>query len=196
MSILRPLFFPQLLPAEDLAPFRAAIVATADQHRTESRPLRERDTYGKAFLQIFNLWTRNETVRRFVLAPRFAEVAARLMGVEAVRIYHDQALFKESGGSQTPRGNFLSSPTRSKRTKAASAALLRQAVALGAARNSGCSRPAHRCPRQVNGEPIPHLRIRLVADMAWEVGVENFPFALDGQVQHHRLARFLPDVGA
>ena len=95
-------FLPQLLPAEGLAPFREAIIATADRHSTESRPLEERDTYGKAFLQIFNLWTRNETARRFVLAPRFAQVAARLMGVDAVRIYHDQALFKEPGGGITP----------------------------------------------------------------------------------------------
>ena len=62
----------------------------------------ERDTYGKAFLQIFNLWTLDDTVRRFVLAPRFAEVAARLLGVEGVRLYHDQALFKEAGGGITP----------------------------------------------------------------------------------------------
>ena len=95
-------FLPQLLPAEALASFREAIVATADRHSTESRPLEERDTYGKAFLQIFNLWTRNETARRFVLAPRFAQVAAQLMGVDAVRIYHDQALFKEPGGGITP----------------------------------------------------------------------------------------------
>lgn len=95
-------FVPQLLPAESIAPFRDAIVATADRNSRETRPLDERDTYGKAFLQIFNLWTLNDTVRRFVLAPRFAEVAARLLGVETVRLYHDQALFKEAGGGITP----------------------------------------------------------------------------------------------
>lgn len=95
-------FLPQLMPAHLLAPFREAIVATAERHRGERRPLAERDTYGKAFLQIFNLWTSHETVRRFVLAPRFAEVAARLLGVNAVRLYHDQALFKEAGGGITP----------------------------------------------------------------------------------------------
>ena len=95
-------FLPQLLPAESMAPFRDAIVATADRNSRETRPLDERDTYGKAFLQIFNLWTLDDTVRRFVLAPRFAEVAARLLGVERVRLYHDQALFKEAGGGITP----------------------------------------------------------------------------------------------
>ena len=95
-------FLPQLLPCDSIAPYREAIVATADRYSRETRPLDERDTYGKAFLQIFNLWTLDDTVRRFVQAPRFAEVAARLLGVERVRLYHDQALFKEAGGGITP----------------------------------------------------------------------------------------------
>ena len=41
-------------------------------------------------------------MRPFSLAPRFARIAADLMGVPAVRIYHDQALFKEAGGGHTP----------------------------------------------------------------------------------------------
>ena len=39
---------------------------------------------------------------RFVLARRFAKIAAELMGVQGVRIYHDQALFKEPHGGPTP----------------------------------------------------------------------------------------------
>jgi len=39
---------------------------------------------------------------RFVLGARFAGLAAALLGVEAVRLYHDQALFKEPGGGPTP----------------------------------------------------------------------------------------------
>jgi ectoine hydroxylase-related dioxygenase (phytanoyl-CoA dioxygenase family) len=41
-------------------------------------------------------------VKKFVFARRFAEVAARLLGVEKVRLYHDQALFKEPYGGYTP----------------------------------------------------------------------------------------------
>ncbi len=65
-------------------------------------PLAERDTYGKAFLQIMNLWRDDERFKRFVFARRFAGIAARLLGVEGVRLYHDQALFKEGGGGATP----------------------------------------------------------------------------------------------
>jgi ectoine hydroxylase-related dioxygenase (phytanoyl-CoA dioxygenase family) len=49
-----------------------------------------------------NLWPKDEGVRRFVLAERFAKIAADLLGIEGVRIYHDQALLKEPGGGITP----------------------------------------------------------------------------------------------
>ncbi len=87
---------------EEIAFYRTVIKDAALQYNTEKRALEERDTYGKAFLQITNLWERDASVKRFVLAQRFAHVAAALMGVERVRIYHDQALFKEPGGGPTP----------------------------------------------------------------------------------------------
>jgi ectoine hydroxylase-related dioxygenase (phytanoyl-CoA dioxygenase family) len=65
-------------------------------------PLDQRDTYGKAFLQAMNLWRLDDAIRTFVFDPRFAATAAALMGVEGVRLYHDQALIKESGGGPTP----------------------------------------------------------------------------------------------
>ena len=91
-----------LASAEEIRAYRPVINRAADRLNAETRPIAERDTYGKAFLQIQNLWERDAAVRRFVLARRFAKVAAELMGVEEVRIYHDQALFKEPGGGPTP----------------------------------------------------------------------------------------------
>jgi ectoine hydroxylase-related dioxygenase (phytanoyl-CoA dioxygenase family) len=88
--------------ADEIAHFRPVITAAADRYNTETRPLEERSTYGKAFLQIMNLWTRDEGVRRFTLSPRFGKIAADLMGVDGVRLYHDQALYKEPGGGPTP----------------------------------------------------------------------------------------------
>ena len=86
----------------EMAAYGPAIVETAMRYNTEHRSLEERTTYGKAFLQIMNLWTHHDAVRRFVLARRFAKTAAELMGVGGVRLYHDQALFKEAGGGLTP----------------------------------------------------------------------------------------------
>lgn len=71
-------------------------------HNTETRPLEERDTYGKAFLQTMNLWRLDPRVAKYTLAKRFASVAAALLDVDRVRLYHDQSLFKEPGGGRTP----------------------------------------------------------------------------------------------
>jgi ectoine hydroxylase-related dioxygenase (phytanoyl-CoA dioxygenase family) len=72
------------------------------RYSAETRPLEERDTYGKAFLQIGSLARKDEVVRQFVVARRFAKIAADLMGVSGVRLLDDQALFKEPGGGITP----------------------------------------------------------------------------------------------
>lgn len=91
-----------IISREELVPYRQTIIEAAEKFNTEKRKMEDRDTYGKAFLQIMNLWTRDEDVKKFVLAKRFAKIAADLLGVENVRIYHDQALFKEAGGGPTP----------------------------------------------------------------------------------------------
>ncbi|MGC8669090.1 MAG: phytanoyl-CoA dioxygenase family protein [Chthonomonadales bacterium] len=87
---------------EEIAVYGPIIKEGARRYNTEDRPLEQRDTYGKAFLQIMNLWERDAAVKQFVLAQRFARIAADLMGVDRVRLYHDQALFKEPGGGPTP----------------------------------------------------------------------------------------------
>ncbi len=93
---------PGVLSPDEAAAYRAVIISAADRFNTEKRKIEERDTYGKAFLQIMNLWEVDESVKRFTLAKRFGRMAADLLGVKNVRIYHDQALFKESGGGPTP----------------------------------------------------------------------------------------------
>jgi hypothetical protein len=65
-------------------------------------PLETRGTYGKAFQQVSNIWQHDEAIRRFAFAPRLARIAAELMACRGVRMYHDQALFKEPGGGFTP----------------------------------------------------------------------------------------------
>lgn len=83
--------------------YRNVINAAADRHgQRADLPLEKRDTYGKAFLQHMNLWVNDPEVKAFVLSQRFGKIAADLMGVDGVRIYHDQALFKEPGGGLTP----------------------------------------------------------------------------------------------
>ncbi|WP_420147810.1 phytanoyl-CoA dioxygenase family protein [Spirosoma sp.] len=66
------------------------------------KPMDERTTYERAFLQIMNLWQEDEQARAFVFSKRLAKIATDLMGVQGVRLYHDQALYKEPSGGITP----------------------------------------------------------------------------------------------
>lgn len=75
---------------------------TLDRNPNKDKPLEERDTYGRAFIQVGNLWTVDETVRRFSFSKRLARIATELLGVSGVRMYHDQALYKEPAGGFTP----------------------------------------------------------------------------------------------
>lgn len=91
-----------VLSPELLAYYRRAITERVAELSADALPLEKRDTYGKAFLQIMNLWKESETVREFVFGKRLARIAAQLMDVSGVRLYHDQALYKEPGGGITP----------------------------------------------------------------------------------------------
>ncbi len=91
-----------LATPDEVTAYRSYLEATAARVNRETRPIDARDTYGAAFLQCCNLWQHDDAVARFVQAPRFAQAAADLLGTEAVRLYHDQALIKEAGGGHTP----------------------------------------------------------------------------------------------
>ena len=60
-----------LAAPDDVAAYRPAIQRGAKTLRHEKRPLEERDTYGRAFLQSCNLWRVEPDVERFVRSPRF-----------------------------------------------------------------------------------------------------------------------------
>lgn len=92
----------QVLNEETLAFFNQVISDRVQTMNTTNTSLEERNTYGKAFLQLFNLWREDELVKELIFSKRIAKIAADLMQTEGVRMYHDQALFKEGGGGITP----------------------------------------------------------------------------------------------
>ena len=96
------IYLPGVASADEMNFFRPSINNAVQKYNTEKRKMEERDTYGKAFLQVMNLWEVDEEVSKFTLNNKFANIAAQLLGVEKVRVYHDQALYKESGGGATP----------------------------------------------------------------------------------------------
>jgi ectoine hydroxylase-related dioxygenase (phytanoyl-CoA dioxygenase family) len=91
-----------VLNEETLDFFNNAITVRVNQMKTIDTPLEQRSTYGKAFLQLFNLWCEDEVVKKLIFSKRLGKIASDLMQTDGVRIYHDQALFKEGGGGITP----------------------------------------------------------------------------------------------
>ncbi len=91
-----------VLSPEVIEFYRHEISKKVLELNTQHLPLEQRTVYDKAFLQIMNLWTKSETVKQLVMGKRLGRIAAELMGVKGVRIYHDQALYKEPGGGITP----------------------------------------------------------------------------------------------
>ncbi len=63
--------------------------------------LSSRSQYHQSFLQCGFLCWDYEPLKDFVFSKRFAGIAANLMKTEHVRLWHDQALFKEPGGRIT-----------------------------------------------------------------------------------------------
>ena len=91
-----------VLTQDVLSEFGAEFTRLVYALNRQKLSLAERNTYGKAFLQVPNLWEHSEKVKTFVLCRRLGKIAAELMGVSGVRMYHDQALYKEPGGGFTP----------------------------------------------------------------------------------------------
>jgi len=54
------------------------------------------------FLSLEMMWLENSLIKEFVLSSRIAKICADLLNVEKIRLYHDNALVKESGCGRTP----------------------------------------------------------------------------------------------
>jgi ectoine hydroxylase-related dioxygenase (phytanoyl-CoA dioxygenase family) len=91
-----------VLSADTLKHYGREITRLTIELNTQDKRLEERSTYDQAFLQVMNLWEQSPLVGRFVMGQRLARIAAELMQVGGVRLYHDQSLYKEPGGGITP----------------------------------------------------------------------------------------------
>jgi ectoine hydroxylase-related dioxygenase (phytanoyl-CoA dioxygenase family) len=93
---------PDLLTGDELVRFGAAVdEGVGRRSRHDARTVAQKSRYEQSFTQCQNLWEDCGEVRPLTFHPLIAETAARLLGVTAVRIWHDQALYKEAGGRET-----------------------------------------------------------------------------------------------
>ncbi len=93
---------PDLLSGAEVERFGTAVKkAVRTRTAEDDRPLSERSRYEQSFTQCMNLWEDHSEVRELTFHQRVGQAAAELLGVDAVRVWHDQALFKQPGGRQT-----------------------------------------------------------------------------------------------
>jgi ectoine hydroxylase-related dioxygenase (phytanoyl-CoA dioxygenase family) len=90
------------LTPETLERYADEITTKVVEMNTMHLPLAERSTYHQAFLQVANIWRESEIAKELVFSRRLARIATELLGSDGVRLYHDQALYKEPGGGITP----------------------------------------------------------------------------------------------
>lgn len=93
---------PGLLDAAEVERFAPLVDEAVRARRAhDPRTLAEKSRYEQSFLQCINLWEDFPALRALTFHPRVCETAARLLGVERIRLWHDQALYKEPGGRET-----------------------------------------------------------------------------------------------
>ena len=79
----------------------AVDAAVARRAGDDLREVKDKTIYEQSFIQCMNLWEDSPDVRPLTFDQRMGAMAAELLGAEAVRIWHDQALYKEPGGRET-----------------------------------------------------------------------------------------------
>ena len=89
-------------PNDALSLFRPRMLEVVTEGARKKVRKEGGESYAAMFTQVSNIWQKDRLAREFVFAKRFAKLAADLMGVRGVRLYHDQALIKEPGGKPTP----------------------------------------------------------------------------------------------
>ena len=89
---------------EEIAEYREVLKSITAKRFAGAKKMSDRpeDDFSRVFMQTFNLREADERAARFIQSPRFGKIAADLMGVDAVRIYYDKAMFKEPESWLTP----------------------------------------------------------------------------------------------
>ena len=92
----------KLLEVSEIKHYRKVLEgAVRLRKQLDKRKLSEKSEYEQSFIQCQNLWEDYPEIRKLTFDQRIAATAAKLLGVNKLRIWHDQALVKESGGRET-----------------------------------------------------------------------------------------------
>jgi ectoine hydroxylase-related dioxygenase (phytanoyl-CoA dioxygenase family) len=75
--------------------------AVAHRTRLDERALGEKSPFEQSFTMCQSIWEDFPEVGKLTFHPRIAGAAAALIAAERVRLWHDQALYKEAHGRET-----------------------------------------------------------------------------------------------
>lgn len=93
---------PGLLPTDEMPALAAAVDdAVAKRKIHDDRTLEDKSPYEQSFIQCQYLWEDFPGVRPLMFHPALGAALGALLGAERVRLWHDQALYKEPGGRET-----------------------------------------------------------------------------------------------
>ena len=93
---------PDLVTPDELDRYgRLVTDAVADRTAGDDTPLEQKSRYQQSFVQCMNLWEDHPDVAPLTFHPRLGQAAAELLRVPAIRLWHDQALYKQPGGRPT-----------------------------------------------------------------------------------------------
>ncbi|SDN48413.1 Ectoine hydroxylase-related dioxygenase, phytanoyl-CoA dioxygenase (PhyH) family [Fictibacillus solisalsi] len=98
------IFLPQVMKQSEIKEFQPEVKKHVFNYALENVPDEDRKYYGveKAFPTVMNMWEVNQKIKRLTFAKRFAKIAADLMGVDSIRLYHDSSIFLPPGGGAIP----------------------------------------------------------------------------------------------
>ncbi|MDP9075904.1 MAG: phytanoyl-CoA dioxygenase family protein [Bacteroidota bacterium] len=101
------------LTPDELAHWRETVMNAVNNRAGQKMPDKELKTgesdginedaayFGKVFDQLLNLWQTDAGVKELMFDKRIGKMAADLAGVDGIRIWHDQALFKRPWANPT-----------------------------------------------------------------------------------------------
>lgn len=93
---------PDVFGADEIAHFAPLIDAEVERRTAgDVRTLADKTTYEQSFIQCMRLWETNADIAPLTCDARLAGIATQLLGTQGVRLWQDQALYKEPGGRET-----------------------------------------------------------------------------------------------
>lgn len=96
------ILLPNLVSQAELEAYRPHIEAVVEAHKGHNLSTEQLISPASGWIYLENLWSLDAVCKRFILAPRFAKIAAELLDVDAVRLYRNQVIFKKPGARKTP----------------------------------------------------------------------------------------------